>query len=137
MKKRGLARGLALVALASVSAPVALAQTEISGDAIEKIEAAIPDDATVRTNRKRRLLIFTRTEGFAHGAIPYAAEALKRMGERTGAYAASVSDSVKMFEKEKLDTFDVIVFDNTTGTLFTDETLRATLMAFVVGGSGI
>ena len=137
MKNRILTRGLALVALASLSAPVALAQTEISADAIEKIEAAIPDDATVRTNRKRRLLIFTRTEGFAHGAIPYAAEALKRMGERTGAYDATVSDSVKMFEKEKLDTFDAIVFDNTTGTLFTDETLRANLMAFVEGGKGI
>ncbi|MEW6074062.1 MAG: ThuA domain-containing protein [Planctomycetota bacterium] len=110
---------------------------DISPEAIEKIEQALPKEAPVKPKKERRLLVYTRCEGFVHGSIPYCAEAFVRMGKATDAYSATVSDDPRVFAAEKLAEFDAIVLDNTTGTLLAEAERRESLLAFVKGGKGL
>ncbi len=108
---------------------------------VEKMAEAIPDRATVRPKKDRKLLIYTRCKGFRHGAIPFGSTALKMMGVRTGAYETVVSDDPLIFAADSLAKFDVICMNNTTGELFEgtgrEDELKASLMDFVKSGKGI
>ena len=129
-------RAAALAAAVTLAASAGVSQ-EVTPDEAARIEGALPEQPAVRPEKPRRLLVFTLTKGFAHGSIPIAAETLVRMGERTGAWEALVSDDAAMFAPRKLASFDGVVFDNTTGTLFEDPELRQSLLDFVSRGGGI
>ncbi|MDY7107646.1 MAG: ThuA domain-containing protein [Planctomycetota bacterium] len=102
-----------------------------------RIEEALPQEPTMQPRETRTLLIFSLCKGYRHGAIPWGVAALRRMGEKTGAYEAVVSDDVAMFEKENLARFDAVVFNNTTGTLFEDPALKTSLIDWVKAGGGV
>ncbi|UCD75982.1 MAG: ThuA domain-containing protein [Phycisphaerales bacterium] len=121
--------------LTTLGPPAAVA--DLPPDLVEKIEAALPAKATAVPQRDRTVLIFSFCKGFQHGAIPCAAHTLKRLGEKTGAYEPVVSDDVTMFRPENLTRFDAVIFNNTTGTLFDDPTLKDSLLQFVRNGKGI
>jgi type 1 glutamine amidotransferase len=77
------------------------------------------------------------------------------MGQKTGAFTVDVSEDISMFEQENLEKYDAIVFNNTTGELFTppkyknmsvdekksaderSKLLKANLLNFVSSGKGI
>jgi len=131
----GTRRWFAFAALAALLAPaVGAPPTE---EQIARIRAAAPDHAAVRPQQPRRLLVFTACKGFRHSAIECGAAALEIMGQKTGAYAAVVSDDVAMFRAENLRQFDAVCFNNTTGELFEDPTLRQDLLEFVKNGGGV
>lgn len=104
----------------------------------EGIAEAIPSRAIAKPRKKRRLLIFDLNVGYpGHGSIPYANEAFRAMGEKTGAFETVVSRDPAVFEKDSLDKFDAVFFNNTVGNLFTDAGLRQNLVEFVYGGGGM
>ena len=138
--RRTWAIGLAAGLLAAVLATGRLAAEEkpVSDDKIAKVKAALPAKATARPKKPRHLLIFSMTKGFRHGgAIDVGNVAIAMMGKKTGAYTAEATEDPSIFEPGKLDRFDAICFNNTTGTLFTDEAMKKNLMDFVRGGKGI
>jgi hypothetical protein len=118
-----------------------------------RIRSAVPDDPPARPARPRKVLIYSRCTGYHHSAIPYAIEALRLLGETTGAYEAVVSDDLANFAPEKLAKFDAIVLNNTTGELFLPHgklpddqnqlakahgrEFRQALLDFVAGGKGL
>jgi len=104
---------------------------------LEKIKAAIPDEATAKPAKPRKILIFCRCEGFPHASIAPCNEAIKMMGERTGAFDSVVSQDMAAFDPGKLDEFDAVLFNNTTRLKFEDPKRREALMSFVKGGKGI
>jgi len=60
------------------------------------------------------------------------------MGQKTGAWSTVISKDVQMFEADKLNEFDAVMMDNTTGKdLIADENLKKNLLGFVKGGKGI
>lgn len=83
-----------------------------------KIAAAIPEKAFAAPKQDRKILVFSVTRGFRHQSIPWGIAALEEMGKKTGAFTAVVSDDLANFEKERLVTFDVVVFNNTTQNVF-------------------
>ncbi|HTJ78248.1 MAG TPA: ThuA domain-containing protein [Rariglobus sp.] len=101
------------------------------------IEAALPAHARAKPLKPRKLLIFFRTEGFVHDSIPIANEALKRMGETTGAYTSVVSDDMAMFDAATLNTFDGVIFVSSTGLKFENPAHRKALLDFVAAGKGV
>jgi len=109
----------------------------VKDDEIQKMTAAMPDAPCVKPAKARQLLVFTLTKGFPHDSVPVAAKAFEIMGEKTGAWTTVVSDDVQMFAPDKLKAFDAVMMDNTTGTLFTDETLKKSLVDFVKEGKGL
>jgi len=87
-------------------------------DPIAKVKAALPDEAYVKPEKHRTLLVFTLCRGFRHTVIPLGAEALQLLGEKTGAYSAVASDDIALFEPDGLARFDAVCLLNTTGELF-------------------
>ncbi len=110
--------------------------TSLTESERQAIRAAIPPQARARPARPRRVLIFYRTEGYVHGCIPFANEALKQLGETTGAYNAEGSEDLDVFSERRLAPYDAVVFNNTTHLSLTPAQ-REALLAFVKAGKGL
>ena len=124
------------------TAPTALAEPGHVFPALTPAEKtaianALPVNARVAPAKPRKLLVFYRTEGFVHGSIPYGNEALRRLGEATGAYTAVLSEDMAMFDPATLATFDAVVFQNTTKLAFANPAQRRALLDFVASGKGV
>jgi len=126
----------------------------VKPDVLKKIKAALPEKAPAKPKQARKLLIFSRTNGFRHGSIPVGVAAITLMGEKTGAYTAVHSEDDSMFEPDKLKEFDAVLMLNTTGEIFRpktlpkdakektaalqhEEKLKQSLVSFVKGGKGL
>lgn len=124
--------------------------------ALEKITSALPSAAFAKPAKERKILVFSKTNGFRHASIPTGKIALEEMGKKTGAFSVVISDDLKNFEIETLKTFDAVCFLSTTLEVFspkkeeletmTDEQkkeasetelrLKENLMNFVKSGRG-
>ena len=102
-----------------------------------KVEAVVPQTAPAKPQKARKLLIFTLAKGFVHDSIPLAAQTFTLMGKKTGAYETVVTDDPQAFAPEKLECFDAVLMDSTTGTPLADKALQQSLLAFVKSGKGI
>ncbi len=92
---------------------------------VEKIRAAIPARPPAPAAKPRRVLVYSETTGFYHGSIPWANKCLELMGEKSGAFTATVSNDLDHFLPDRLNNFDVVVLNNTTGELFVPATPKA------------
>mgnify|MGYP005841172083 CR=1 FL=1 len=101
------------------------------------IDSALPDRPSVQPMTPRRLLVFTLCKGFKHSSIPVGAKCVERMGVKTGAFEAVVSDDPGMFSPANLSRFDAVCLMNTTGTLFDDPALQTSFLEFVKSGKGL
>lgn len=141
MTDRRATRWLSLAACALMIAAVTAARTEAAkeptADEVAKITAALPEAATVKPAKARKLLIFNLCQGFTHSSIPCGSKALELMGEKTGAYTSVVSSDMAMFEPETLAQFDAVVFNNTVSLKFEDPKHRQALIDFMQGGGGM
>lgn len=125
-------------------------------DASDKILASLPEKPLAKPAEKRRILVFSVTNGFRHKSIPTGKLMMRLMGEKTGAFEAIVSDDLENFEADTLATFHAVCFLNTTGNPFIphkkdwekmdedsrtaakerEERLKKNLMSYVRGGGG-
>lgn len=81
------------------------------------------------------ILVFTRTNGFRHPSIANGLTAFSEMAAGRG-WALETTDTPASFTGASLADIDVLVFLNTTGTLFEDDSQRAALESWVRGGGG-
>lgn len=139
-----------LVALASVAA----AQDSVAPEAVKKIEAALPKTLPAEPGENRKILIFTKTNGFRHGSIPVGVKAITLLGERTGAFETVHSEDESVFAPDQLQQFDAVLMLNTTGEVFRpaqmpedaeqrkqvlarEEQLKQSFLEFVKSGKGV
>ena len=138
MKKNNRTRELLIIAMIAVTF---LFVTDVAGQVTSSQEAkilkALPKQAIVKPKKKRRILVFSRTEGYRHDAIPFANKAFELMGKTTGAFETEFSEQMSIFEPESLKEFDAIILNNTTDLKFEDHTLRKSLLDFVKSGKGL
>jgi len=135
---------LVWIALVAVSAVAVAGRTATAGRQVKppseadvkKVTEALPEAATAKPARPHKVLVFWRCEGFFHGCIPLANKALELLGEKTGAYRATVSADYAMFDPDKLKEFDAVILNNTTRVKLSDEQRKA-LLDFVAGGKGL
>ena len=100
---------LMVVSLVRV-APLSAAEGEPSAEEIKKMQAAMPARPRVQPAQPRKVLVFGRSWGYKHSAIPYGAKAFEIMGQKTGAFEAVVTNDDAMFEPANLSQFDAVVF---------------------------
>lgn len=81
-----------------------------------------------------RVLVFSKTEGFRHGSIPEGIEAVKALGREHGLEVKATEEAAE-FTEEGLRDYAVVVFLNTTGTVF-DEAQREAFQAHIRSGGG-
>lgn len=108
------------------------------------MEDAIPTKAPARPRQPRKVLVLCKAAGFVHSSIPLAAETVKAMGEKTGAYMTTISYDSADITSANLQQYDAIVLDSTTLAFLDDpkdaaatEARRKALMEFVRGGKGL
>lgn len=104
---------------------------------LSSIKAAMPARAVATPKQPRKLLLFYRSEGFVHPSIPYGVEALRQLGEKTGAFSTVPSDDMAMFDPATLKQFDGVVFVSTTQLKFENPVYRKALLDFVASGKGV
>jgi len=108
----------------------------VTEEEAEKMQAASPTVSVAKPRAERHLLVFNRCDGFPHSSVAYWDKALEIMGQKTGAFKVSMSSDMSIFETARLDAYDAICFNNTTGLTFTDAQKKA-LMSFVKNGKGL
>jgi len=102
---------------------------------VQKIKAALPDKPEVPPQKPRKLLVFYRTDGFPHSVIPEFNTMLELLGEKTGAYKATLSQSYGDLTAERLREFDAVYFNNTC-RMATPEPVKKALQDYVKSGKG-
>jgi hypothetical protein len=111
---------------------------ELTPADLQKVEAALPDSASAKPAKARKILVFSRCEGFVHGhGIVVGNKAIELIGKKTGAYAADFSEDYAVFEPANLAKYDAIVLNNTTQLKFPDATKKQAFVDFVKNGKGI
>jgi len=103
---------------------------------IEKVKAAMPATAPAKPKKDRKILVFYRCDGFVHSSIPLGVEAMRLLGEKTGAFTIESSQDLDMFTPEKLKNFDAVLFLSTT-KLDPEPAQKKALLDFVRSGKGI
>lgn len=121
--------GLAVCGLWAAEGPVPEAD-------LQKIRQAAPQAPRVRPLKHRKVLVFSVSPGFTHESIPWGIAALKIMGEKSGAYTATISDDPASFEKESLAQYDAVVFNNNCGLPLQKARHRENLLQFIREGKG-
>jgi type 1 glutamine amidotransferase len=124
--------------------------------ALEKITEALPAKPFAKPQKERKVLVFSKTNGFRHASIATGKIALEEMGKKTGAFSVVISDDLTNFEADVLKTFDAVCFLSTTLEVFSpkkeelatmneeqkktaseiETRLKANLMAFIKDGGG-
>ena len=136
--------------VAQPQAPAASGQTqeprrrrEVSPDERAKIEAALPPKALAAPKKVRKLLIFDRQGIYngrqygGHASIPHGNLALQLMGEKTGAFTATLSSEPGAISAAHLQHYDAVYLNNTVGDIFDTPEMRAAFVAFVARGGGV
>jgi type 1 glutamine amidotransferase len=148
--------GLAFLAVLLVIPISLLAQDpQPSAAEIAKMQAAAPEKARVPPLRPRKLLVFSRSWGYKHTARPFGAKAIEIMGQKTGAFGATLTEDDALFEPHSLKQFDAVVLNNTNEEIFLpedfaklpapeqakakrrDEMLKKSFARFVQDGGGL
>jgi hypothetical protein len=116
---------------------------EVSPEDRAKIEAAVPAKALAVPKKPRKLLVFDRQGIYGgklyggHASIPYANLAVQLMGEKTGAFTATLSSEPGAISAANLQQYDALYLNNTVGDVFDTPEMREALVAFVANGGGI
>jgi len=82
----------------------------------------------------RRILVFSRTEGFRHDSIPAGLAAIRRIGRQEG-FAVDATEDPAWFEDTRLSSYDAVVFLSTTGDVL-NESEQAAFERFIRSGRG-
>ena len=83
-----------------------------------KIIESLPDTPFAKPLKPRKMLVFSRTNGFRHASIPTGQLAITEMGRKTGAFETVLSEDMAEFEMENLQKYDAVCFLNSTGNVF-------------------
>ncbi len=103
----------------------------------------LPATAPAKPKKARKVLVYSRSRGFAHSSIPLTAFTVRELGLKTGAWDTTITYNPADINTENLARFDVLVLNNTTGAFLDDDDAAATaarkaaLLAFVRGGKGL
>jgi uncharacterized protein len=88
-----------------------------------------------KTPKKGKLLYLTLSAGFHHEVVPFSAEVVKQIGEKSGAFDTTVTEDVGDFTAENLKKYDAVMF-YTTGELPMTDAEKKAFMTFIQSGHG-
>lgn len=107
------------------------------------MEDALPTKAYATPKSPRKILVLCKASGFVHSSIPLAADTVKEMGDKTGAWSTTITYDPADITADNLKQYDLVFLDSTTGQFLDDpnEELtserRQALLNFVRDGKGL
>ena len=84
---------------------------------------------------KRKVLYLTHSAGWKHDVLPLSEEIMKQLGERSGAFQATVTKDCSLISRDNLKQYDAVVF-YTTGELPISDEQKAAFLDFIKSGKG-
>ncbi len=106
--------------------------------------AALPDSAPAKPRQPRKVLVLAKAAGFVHSSIPLAAKTVEALGQKTGAWSATITYDPADIGAANLKQYDLVFLDNTTGAFLDDpndpaatDARKKALLDFVRGGKGL
>jgi putative heme-binding domain-containing protein len=100
--------------------------------ALASLLAVAPQD---NEPARPRVLVYSRTLGYRHDAIPSGLATVRELGAE-GGFAVDATEDAVAFTPENLGRYRAIVFLNTSGDVL-DERQKAAFRAFIEGGGGL
>jgi type 1 glutamine amidotransferase len=127
-----------------LSAGAAILVTACSPRASQSADSVIPVAAAAQVapgacalapaRAGSRVLVFSRTKAFRHGAIPDGVAAVKALGAQHG-FAVEATEDATAFTDQSLGRFAAVVFMSTTGDVL-DSTQQAAFERYIRSGHG-
>ncbi len=125
--------------------PAAAAQNQTpKPEDVEKMMAALPDQAPAKPRQPRKVLVLAKAAGFVHSCIPLAAKTVEALGQKTGAWSTTVTYDPAAITAQNLAQYDLLFLDNTTGAFLDDPndasataSRKSALLEFVRSGKGL
>jgi type 1 glutamine amidotransferase/mono/diheme cytochrome c family protein/glucose/arabinose dehydrogenase len=104
---------------------------------IEKISKAIPE--RISSQKKYKVLVFSKAFTYYHSSIAVAKEMAKQMGEKTGLFSADFTDDPRDLSADNLKNYDAVYLNNSTSIErgLTTEKMRTEFLEFVRNGGGL
>jgi cytochrome c len=85
-------------------------------------------------SQENKVLVFSKTKGWKHSCIPYANEAIKKLGLENG-FQVDTSTNSNVFKDDILKNYKVIIFNNTTGDIL-NNAQQAAFERYIQAGGG-
>lgn len=82
----------------------------------------------------KKILVFSSTKGFRHGSIPSGQAFFFKLGQEKG-FQVDTTENAALFTEENLAQYPLVVFLNTTGTVFNAEQKNA-FQRYIQAGGG-
>lgn len=98
------------------------------------LTASYKNTNTSNPSKTKKVLIFSKTNGFRHESIDAAIIAIKKMGRENNFQVDATEDSLDINPK-KLKQYQALIFLNTTGNILADKQ-RSALQNFLHSGKG-
>jgi type 1 glutamine amidotransferase len=95
--------------------------------------AATPLDSS-EPDKQLSLLVISKTAGFRHDSIPAGIAALREIASEHN-YTITATEDAAIFTPAKMESFDVVIFLNTTGDILTNDQ-QAAFERFIQSGGG-
>ena len=89
---------------------------------------------TMTAIAQKRVLIFSKTQGFRHSSIEKGAQVLKQLLDKEK-IASDHSEDASLFTDQGLKKYDAVIFLNTTGNIL-DETQQEAFVRYIQSGKG-
>ncbi|MEI2272695.1 ThuA domain-containing protein [Sphingobacterium sp. ML3W] len=89
---------------------------------------------TMTAIAQKRVLIFSKTQGFRHSSIEKGAQVLKQLLDKEK-IASDHSEDAALFTDQDLKKYDAIIFLSTTGNIL-DETQQEAFVRYIQSGKG-
>ena len=90
-----------------------LNEIELSDAWKAKIEQNSPKHTTIKTSKKRKILLFSLYTGFQHWVIPHTSQIIKTLAGKTDAFEIVETTDIQLFSKNNLKKFDAVILNNT------------------------
>lgn len=87
-----------------------------------------------KDKQEKKVLVFTKTEGYWHRSIPTGVQTIEDLGEDNGFEVKSTEDA-DIFNDEDLQDFDLVIFLSTTGDVLDEKQQDAFRKYIEKGGS--
>lgn len=92
--------------------------------------------STSDVKESRKVLLYTKNgEGFVHDNIPYAVEAIKKLGAEYD-FQVDVSEDPSVFTEDNLKQYKLLIFSSTNNDVFDTDDQRLAFRRYIQAGGG-
>ncbi|MET0242496.1 MAG: ThuA domain-containing protein [Flavitalea sp.] len=85
---------------------------------------------------KVHVLVYTKNgKGYVHDNIPFAVEAVRKLGKENG-FKVDVSDDPSVFNEDNLKQYNALIFTSTNNEVFDTDSQKVAFMRYVQAGGG-